>query len=313
VDRDLVVRILDAIDEIDPRLHVRRCFRQVQPPQDDPVEPLGGEHERDFVDARNVLRRHDRFFVDVAEQPDLALEILVQEAIRPAEQDVRLNTDRAQVADAVLRGLGLQLAGRADERHQCEMDIERVLATNVLAQLSDRLEVGLALDIADGAADFDEHDVDALRHRADRILDLVGDMRDDLDGAPEVLAAALLLNHREINFSRRPVVVAGRDLVGEPLVVPEVQVRFGAVVGDKHLPVLVWAHRARIDVDVGIELLECNLVAVAFEQRADRGSGESLPERRDDPAGHEDVLDGPGVCLLLHRWCPWSPGYALSA
>src|SRR6185295_17681614 len=43
---------------------------------------------------------------------------------------------------------------------------------------------------------------------------------------------------------------------GEPLVMPQVQVGLGAVVGDEHLAVLGRAHRPRIDVDIGVELAE---------------------------------------------------------
>ena len=71
----------------------------------------------------------------------------------------------AQVADAVLRRLGLQLAGGADERHQRQVDVERVLAADVLPQLADRLEERQALDVADRAADLDEDDVDVARRR----------------------------------------------------------------------------------------------------------------------------------------------------
>ena len=162
VDRDLVGRVLDAIDEVDPGVHARFGLRQVQPVEDDPIEPFGREHQRHLVDARDVLGGDDRFFVDVAEERDLPLDVLVEEPIGAAEQDVGLDADRAQVADAVLRRLGLQLAGGADERHQRQVDVERVLAADVLAQLADRLDERQALDVADGAADLDEHDVDVL-------------------------------------------------------------------------------------------------------------------------------------------------------
>ena len=192
------------------------------------------------------LRGDDGFLVDVAEQRDLALDVLVEEAVGAAEQDVGLDADGAQVADAVLRRLGLQLAGGADERHQRQVDVERVLAADVLAQLADRLEERQALDVADGAADLDEHDVDVLvADGADAVLDLVGDVRNHLDRAAEVVAAALLLDDRQVDLAGRPVVVAGRRLVGEALVVAEIEVGLGAVVGDVDLAVLVRAHRAR--------------------------------------------------------------------
>ena len=69
-----------------------------------------------------------------------------------------------------------------------------------------------ALDVADGAADFDEHDVDVLRDRPDAVLDLVGDVRDHLDGAAEIVAAPLARSPK-VDLAGRPVVVAGGDVL----------------------------------------------------------------------------------------------------
>jgi hypothetical protein len=60
--------------------------------------------------------------------------------------------------------------------------------------------------------------------------------------------------------------------------VAEIQIRFRAIVGDVHLTVLVRAHRPRIDVDVGIELLKGDSISVIFEEPADRRGGEPLAE-----------------------------------
>ena len=128
------------------------------------------------------------------------------------------------------------------------MDVERVLAPDVLPQLPDRLEERLALDVADRAADFDDHDVGIACNRPDAVLDLVGDVGNDLDRPAQVVAAPLFLDHRQVDLPGRPVVVPGCRLVGEALVVPEVEIRLvGAVVRDVHLAVLVGTHRAGID------------------------------------------------------------------
>jgi hypothetical protein len=59
----------------------------------------------------------------------------------------------------------------------------------------------------------------------------------------------------------------------------QVEVGFRAVVGDVHLAVLVRAHRSRIDVDVGVELLHRDLVAMALEQAAQRRGGQTFAQR----------------------------------
>ena len=79
-------------------------------------------------------------------------------------------------------------------------------------------------------------------------------------------------------------------LVDEPLVVAEVEVGLAAVVGDEHLAVLERVHRARVDVDVRVELLQRDPQATELEQPAERRGGEALAERAGNPTGHENVL-----------------------
>ena len=67
--------------------------------------------------------------------------------------------------------------------------------------------------------------------------------------------------------------------VDEALVVAEVEVGLAAVVGDEHLAVLEGVHRARVDVDVRVELDHRDPQAPALEQAAERGGGESFAER----------------------------------
>ena len=129
-----------------------------------------------------------------------------------------------------------------------------------------------------------------LREAVHAALDLVGDVRDDLHGAAEVVAAALLGDHGVVDAAGGDVAVALHELVDEALVVAQVEVGLGAVFGDEHLAVLEGAHRAGIDVDVGVELLVGDLQAARLEQTPDGGGGDALAKARYDTAGHEDVL-----------------------
>ena len=70
----------------------------------------------------------------------------------------------------------------------------------------------------------------------------------------------------------------------------EVEVGFGAVLGDEHLAVLVGAHRAGVDVEIGVELLHGDPVAALFEEHGQPRSGDSLAEAGDHSAGYENVL-----------------------
>ena len=267
------------------------------------------KHERDLVDRLDVLRGDDRLLLDVAVERDLRLDPRGQEAVRPAQEDVGLDPDRAQLLHRMLRGLGLELGGGLHEGHEREVDVEHVLAPDVLLELADGLEERQPLDVADRAADLDDHDVRAAGDARDGRLDLVGDVRNDLDRPAEVVAPALLLDDGEIDLPGRDVVIARHAPRREALVVAEIEVGLAAVVGDEDLAVLVGAHRARVDVDVGVQLLERDAEAPRLQERTDRRGREPLAEGRHDAAGHEDVfrrhLSLLSSSSLARRPLPW--------
>src|SRR5687767_10931968 len=95
--------------------------------EDDPVEAFAAEHERHFIYRRNILGRDHGLGIDVAEQRNFLLQVGIEKSISTAQEYVGLDADRAQVTHAVLRRFGLELASGADERHERQMDIQRVL------------------------------------------------------------------------------------------------------------------------------------------------------------------------------------------
>ena len=176
--------------------------------------------------------------------------------------------------------------------HERAVEVEDVLRPDLAAELADRLEERQRLDVADGAADLADDDVGGrgAGGALDPRLDLVRDVRDHLHGRAEELALALLAQHRLPDRAGAVARVAGHVLVDEALVVADVEVGLGAVLGDEHLAVLERAHRPRVDVQVRVELLRLDPQAARLQQPAERGGDDALAERGDDAAGDEDVL-----------------------
>ncbi len=216
--------------------------------------PFGVQRTGNLVDRIGVERRDDGFGREVGEERDLAPVAVGERPVGAAEHDVGLDTDLAQLLHRVLRRLGLHLAGRRDVRHERQVDVADVVATERDPHLPDRLEKRQRLDIADSAADLDDGELGVAGAGADPALDLVGDVRNHLHGSAEVVAAALLADHAFVDLPGREVVATAHLHVGEALVVAEVEIGLGAVLGDEYLAVLERAHRSRIDVDVGVEL-----------------------------------------------------------
>jgi len=144
------------------------------------------------------------------------------------------------------------------------------------ADLADRFQERQRLDVAHGAADLDQAHVEAFGGLDDAALDLVGDVRDHLHGAAEIIAAAFLADHVVVDPAGGDGVLAGQARAQVALVVAQVQVGLGAVVGDVHLAVLERAHRARVDVDVGVELHHRHAQSARFEDGRQRGCRDAL-------------------------------------
>jgi hypothetical protein len=267
--------------------------------EDEVIEALGPEHERDLVGVVDIARRDHRVLRQAREQGDLPPDLPVEPLLGAAQKRMGLDPDPPQLVDRVLGRLRLHLARVADVGDQGEVHEHAALRAEVGVELADRLQERERLDVADGAPDLGDHEVHGLRLGDDQdpVLDLVGDMGDHLDRGPEVVAASLSPDHRVVDRAGGDVGGAGGILIGEALVVAEVEVGLGSVLGDEDLAMLERAHRPGIDVDVGVKLLKLDPEAAADEKPADRSGGDPLAEGRDDPSGNEEKSGVPWLRL----------------
>lgn len=294
-DGDLVLRVLQRVHHARPHGQVgRRCI-DAQLLADDAVEALLVEHLRNLVDGVDVPHRDHRVLRHVGEQRDLRALVIGDGAVGAAQQRGRLDADLAQLLHRVLGRLGLELAGAGDERHQRQMHERRLVAAQAQAHLPRGFQERQRLDVAHRAADLDDRHVclaivRRLGATLDEGLDLVGDVRNDLHRLAEILAATLLADHGFVDLAGGEVVGLahlGRD---EALVVAKIEVGFCTVLRHEHLAVLERAHRARVDVDVGIEFEEGDFEAARLKDGRERGGGDALAERGHNATGDEYEL-----------------------
>jgi len=156
---------------------------------------------RNLVDVVDVFRRDHRLARHVGEQRDLAALVLRQRLLGAAQQHVRPDADALQLLDRMLRRLGLDLAARAQIRHQRQVHVQHVVMRALETHLADGLQERQRLDVAHRAAHFHQRHVGVAGAFDDAALDLVGDVRDHLHRAAEVLAAALLAQHRLVHLT----------------------------------------------------------------------------------------------------------------
>src|SRR5690606_36240671 len=117
----------------------------------------------------------------------------------------------------------------------------------------------------------------------------------------------LLADHLGVNLAGGDVAVALQVFVDEPLVVPQVEVCFRAIDGDKDLAVLVGTHRARIHIEVPIELVNGDFAAACFKDATDSRSSHALADRAYHAPCAEDVLSHSAFPGYLHRYAVPGP------
>jgi hypothetical protein len=132
-DLDVLPELARALDQFAPLREVggRRVERELV--AHERVEPLALEHLGHEVDVRDVRAADHRAAVDVGEERDLLANVVGQRLGRAADDDVRVDTDSAQLVHRVLRRLRLQLARRVDERDERDVEVEHVLRADLRA------------------------------------------------------------------------------------------------------------------------------------------------------------------------------------
>ena len=171
------------------------------------IEVLVVQAEGHLVDGGAVGACEHLVGSYVAEQGDLLAHLIRDLVIAAAYDEVGLHADGAQLLDGMLRGLGLDLMGCGDVRDQRDVDEQHVTALLFLPELARGLDEGLGFDVTDGAADLGDDDVGSglVGNAAQTLLDGLGDVRDNLHGAAEEVAAALAGDKGFVNGALREV------------------------------------------------------------------------------------------------------------
>ena len=159
------------------------------------------------------------------------------------------------------------------------MDVDRVVARQLVLELADRLEERQALDVAYRAADLDQHEVVVVVAGKDEVLDGIGDVRHHLDGRAEIIAAPLLGQDVLVDAPGGDVVGLGGRPPREAFVMAEIEIGLGAVIRHEDFAVLIRRHRAWIEVEIGVELAKPNLVTAGLKQGAQSCRCQTLTER----------------------------------
>ena len=295
-----VLRGMNALQQFLPFLPVHVAEGQSESLDKVGVEALAMQCQRHVVDRRHVGTLDNRVAVNVAHECNLRLDPFGQRAIGAQHQRVRRDANRPQRTDGVLRRLRLELTGCRQERNERHVHKGDVRASEVVAHLTGCLEEGLRFDVTNRAANFGDDDVGAiavlvgLRLAPHHILNLVSNMRNNLNGIAQILAAAFLSDNRGVHLACRRICSARQVHIQEAFVVADIEIGFRAILRHENLAVLEGIHRAGIDIDVGIELLHDHMQSPGAKQPTQAGGGQALAQRGHNATRDKNML-GHGI------------------
>ena len=290
-DAHMTVHAVDLVDQRAPLGHVRFTAVKVQLAAHHAAKALVLKQQRHLVERGRRCVLDDAVGLHVAEERNLAADVVCDGLIRAHDENVRLDALAQELLDRVLRGLALELAAAGNGHDERHVDEEHIFAPALGRDLTDGLQKRLALDIADRAADLGDGNVGlAVVHVVNAALDLIGHMRDDLHRAAKITALTLAVENAPEDFARGHGGLLVQRLVDKALVVAEVQVGLRAVVRDEDLAVLIRAHRAGVDVEIRVKLLVLDLQSALLEQTPERRRADALAQPRHHAAGDKNVL-----------------------
>ena len=191
----------------------------------------------------------------------------------------------------VLCRLRLQLFCSLDERHVGEVNADAVLS-KLPAKLAHCLEEWKRLDVAHGSSNLSDNEVvfAGVTEELHIALDFVGDVRDNLHRLAQIVATALLVDNALVDASGGDIVGTRGVNVGEALVVSEVEVSLVSVGGYIAFAMFIGVKRSRVDVDVGVKLLNRHFIPARKQQSRQRRRNDTLAKGRNHSAGHKNIL-----------------------
>ena len=245
----------DLFYQLAPLLHVGLPVRQTKLLHHVLAQTCLFQDQGHFIDRLGGQHGDDGPGLDITEQGDFFAQFVGHGIVGAAEDDIRLDADAQEFFDTVLSGFCFQFFCCPNIGEKGYVQVEHVSAAYVFAHLADSLQIWLALDITNGAANLHDHHVGigAAGNSVHALFDFVRDVRDDLNGATKVLTTALFADDGGVDLARGHVVGLIGWLICEAFVVAQVEVGLRAVIGHKNFAMLVRRHRTGININIGVQ------------------------------------------------------------
>ena len=118
-------------------------------------------------------------------------------------------------------------------------------------------------------------------------------MRNDLYRSPQKISLPFLLYHRAYYLSGGDARSRGKVGIDEPLIMPQVEVGFHAILRNEHFSMLVRRHGPGVDIQIRVKFLDGYGNVPTFENPTQGSSHNPLTHRTHHATSNEDELRHP--------------------
>jgi len=112
-------------------------------------------------------------------------------------------------------------------------------------------------------------------------------MRNHLHRTSEIVTPAFLADYVSVNTTGGEIIAFKHGGTDVAFIMAQIQIGLGAIVGDKHLAMLKWAHGTRIHINIGIQFNHGDFKAARLENGAQRCRCDAFSQRGNNTAGNK--------------------------
>ena len=215
---------------------VRFSGRKLKKRQENVCHSLLFQFHGNKVGIRSGCGTDDSGDIHITEGGDLALGGKRDRQGASADDQISFETEFTQCFHGVLRRFRLEVTHRVC-RKKGYVNKNKIAVAVLPVHLTDRLKERHTFNITDRSSYLDNTDLrvvavlvgPAFCGMFDSVFDLVGDVRNNLNGRSKIIAVALFLNNRGVDLSGGQIVIPGKLDVKEPLIVSQIKVSLTAV------------------------------------------------------------------------------------
>jgi len=185
------------------------------------VKVLLHQKEGNVVDIVHVVNGDAVVGGDVAEGGDFRAGARLDGRRTTAENNLGREAQTPQLLDSVLRRLRLLLSHAPQNGNETHEHEHKILVPDPKLELAQRLEKHHGLDVSHGSAQLDQTDVGDLRlplllhglvrNALDPLLDLIGNVRNDLHCLSQIISSALPSDDLPINLAGCYVIILAQS------------------------------------------------------------------------------------------------------